>query len=100
MTWYSKTFFWLPAEGPYQQSVKLYVNDGWKINLDMDDCTATPESWNCNCEESRGKSCGYDDTALRTLSLNELEQLYLAMGTAISYVRAEEERMKNIGKTV
>ena len=81
MTWFSDEFFWIPATGPYDQSIHLYVDDGWKIKLDMDDCTG--EAYNdCKCEHV----CGYNDTALRELTLEQLKELHLATGKAIELV--------------
>lgn len=85
MVWFSDHFYWRPAKGKYDSSIHLYIEDGWRIRLDMDDCNGVTYM-DCECER-----CGYD-SALSKLTIEELKELRDAMTKAIEFY--EEERKK------
>ncbi len=88
MVWFSEDFYWLGAKNNRENSIHLHIDDGCKIELDMDDCAA--ETYlNCLCE-----SCGYNSYCSRTLSLDELKDLHQALGNAILYCEEHEARLK------
>ena len=93
MAYYTEQFYWLPAKGEYDQSVHLQVVDGWKIELDMDDCTAE-KYYHCKCEPE----CGWKDSAMRELSLEELKQFYEAIGKAINSIEENDKRIAELNR--
>lgn len=94
MTWHSEHFFWRPAKSKYDSSIHLYIKDGCRIRLDMDDCKAEEAYYNCECEEKYNHKCGHEDTALAKLSIQELEELHKAIGEAIKYYYGVETKTK------
>jgi len=84
MTYFSEHFYWRPCKGKYNSSVHLYVEDGWKINLDLDDCKAEGDPINCEC--------GYENTALSQLTKEELINLRDSMSKAVEYLEYREKK--------
>lgn len=106
MTWYSEVFYHIPALKNYysrwENSLKLSIEDSWKILIEMDDCRwngdyDTPDT--C-CENIEGEfKCGYDDYCSVTLTLEELIKLRDGCNKAIDYYVKEKELEKLHNKT-
>lgn len=80
MTYFRDDFYWRPCKGKYNSSIHLYINDGHTIRLDLDDCKAVKYG-DCECNPE----CGFDNTALSTLTIDELKDLRNAMNRAVEF---------------
>ncbi len=116
MTWFTRHFLFLPAKKEIinrksevfkigerwisNHSILLSVSDGHKIEMSMNDCIGPRNihshhlDFFCRCENDKNLypdgGCGYGEFTSRTFTLEELIQLYEAIGKVIKYVKGED----------